>query len=88
MKLGNTEFTLKADRYDINSSAVKKIWNAANVEAGDVLTVTSSFTYYKGEQITVALAGMGTSVNNDSKDETSFASRRRRNSCRSANKWL
>lgn len=70
MKLGNTEFTLKADRYDINSSAVKKIWNAANVEAGDVLTVTSSFTYYKGEQITVALAGMGTSVNNDSKDET------------------
>lgn len=70
MKIGNTEFSLKADKYDINSSKIYTTWANANAEQGDILTVDSVFTYYNKKDINVAFAGLGTSINNDSKDET------------------
>ncbi len=70
MKIDNTEFTLKADRYDLSSSIIKNAWNQANIEVGDILTINSTFTYFQQSQITVTLAGQGTTINNDSKDDT------------------
>lgn len=70
MKIDNTEFTLKADRYDLSSSIIKNAWNQANIEVGDILTINSTFTYFQQSQITVTLAGQGKTINNDSKDDT------------------
>lgn len=70
LKIDNTEFALKADKYDLFRSNVEDMWKKANVEMGDILTIDSVFTYYKKNQITVSFAGQGASINNDSKDAT------------------